>query len=644
MDRTSWIGVIVCIALLFTWGWWNAKETAKQLEADRARAAEEAANAPEETPEVANAAAKATDAPKGAETNAGVNSGVAEETKTLENDFVSFELTNRGAGVRVAKLKQQLKKIDGTEPIGINETAKHAVGTLSTGPGEFDMTNWTVQSATASEVVFQTTTPEGFELSKTYRLSEGENSDPHQVVLDLSVKNAAATPLVFENRYLYTGSASPLHLNEWSIQIGTFWHETNGDFEYETVDHYGGKKIMGIFGKNEIPSDEFSLESLEWAGVNDQFFATIIQPEEPYETTIWGSRFPVVVEGDEAASKKKRMFAAEAAVGLPSKTMNPGEAETLRYHIYLGPKEFSRLNDLGDDQKLVMHYDEIPIFGWLFGWAIKPLASWLIMGLVFLKGFVGNYGIAIILITIIIRLLIWPVYAKSARSMKRMSKLTPMMKELKEKYPDDPQRLNQETMKLYKTYSINPLGGCLPMFIQLPVFLAFYRMLWSAVELRHESFLWVDDLAMPDTMFMIPGLDIPFNLLPILMGVTSFIQIAITPKTGDKTQQMIFMMMPLIFLVICYNFAAALALYWTTSNAFSILQTWLMNKMPEPELKKRKASGKKSFMERMQEQADAAQKAKAAGGTASGGMSAKDRTRMPGEKGARHTKGKKKRR
>lgn len=179
------------------------------------------------------------------------------------------------------------------------------------------------------------------------------------------------------------------------------------------------------------------------------------------------------------------------------------------------------------------------------------------------------------------------------------------------------------------------------MFIQLPVFLAFYRMLWSAVELRHESFLWVDDLAMPDTMFMIPGLGIPFNLLPILMGLTSFIQIAITPKTGDKTQQMIFMLMPLIFLVICYNFAAALSLYWTTSNAFSILQTWLMNKMPEPELKKR-AGGKKSFMQKMQEQAEAAQKAKGSGG--GGGVSSKDRTRMPGEKGDRHTKGKKKRR
>jgi YidC/Oxa1 family membrane protein insertase len=255
---------------------------------------------------------------------------------------------------------------------------------------------------------------------------------------------------------------------------------------------------------------------------------------------------------------------------------------------------------------------------------------------------VGGYGLAIILITIVIRLLIWPVYAKSARSMKRMSKLTPLMKDIKEKYGDNPQKMNEETMKLYRTYGINPLGGCLPMFIQLPVFLAFYRMLWSAVELRHESFLWVSDLAMPDTVLILPGLDIPLNLLPILMGITSFIQIAITPKTGDKTQQMIFLMMPVIFLVICYNFAAALSLYWTTSNAFSILQTWLTNKLPEPELTKKAVSNKKGFMQKLQEQAAAAEEARKKGGGAPSGPGS--RTKMPGEKGDRHTKGKKKRR
>lgn len=635
MDRTSWIGVLVCLALLFGWGWWNAKEAAKR--ADELRKNPPVATPSENTGEDIVKADPSTSDPA---STTPTEEPVEEKTTFLETEALSLELTTRGAGISVARLKDHKRKIDeGSELIAINETASHGIGVISRGPGKFDTANWNLASSTPTSVTFTTKTPEGFQLSKTFRLSE-EASDPYQVTMDLQVANGSETPLILENRYLYAGSAAPLHLNEWSMQIGMFWFEGTGDFEYKTVDHYGGKKVLGIFGKSEIPSDRFTLPILDWAGVNDQFFTTIIAPREPHEAEIWGSRFPIVVEGDEAASVKRRMFAAEAGVGLPGFTLNPGDSRTLTYDLYLGPKEFSRLRALGEHKERVMHYDEIPIFGWLFGWAIKPLASWLIMGLVFLEGKIGNFGLAIILITILIRLLIWPVYAKSARSMKRMSKLTPMMKDLKEKYGDDPQKLNEETMKLYRTYNINPLGGCLPMFIQLPVFLAFYRMLWSAVELRHESFLWVDDLAMPDTMFMIPGLGIPFNLLPILMGLTSFIQIAITPKTGDKTQQMIFMLMPVIFLVICYNFAAALSLYWTTSNAFSILQTWLMNKMPEPELKKRASSGKKSFMQRMQEQAEAAQKAKASGG----GVTSRDRTRMPGEKGDRHTKGKKKRR
>ncbi|NLT71030.1 MAG: membrane protein insertase YidC [Verrucomicrobiaceae bacterium] len=639
MDRTSWIGVLVCLTLLFVWGWWNTKEAAR-IAAERpapvapapAPAAAEAGTDPAgASPAVAS---ETPDTPSPG--TAAADPAPALETTILENDFIRLHLTNRGASVQKAEMKQHPRHLgDESQVITINANGTHGVATLSPAPKEFDTAHWTVASRSANSVTYEKTTPAGLSLRKTIHLP-GEDADPYLIRVELATTNPTAAPLNPGTRYLYAGSAAPLHLNEWSIQIGSFWMDKDGDFTYETVDHFGGKKIMGVFGKDEIPFDRFPLKELHWAGVNDQFFTTIIQPATPYAGEVWTSRFPVVVEGDEAASLKKRMFAAETAVGLPSAEIAAGATETLAYDIYLGPKEFSRLKALGDRLERVMHYDEVPILGWLFGWAIKPIASLLITGLVMIKGWVGGYGLAIILITLLIRLLIWPVYAKSARSMKRMSKLTPLMKDIKEKYADNPQKMNEETMKLYRTYNINPLGGCLPMFIQLPVFLAFYRMLWSAVELRHESFLWVTDLSMPDTLFTIPvfgGIDI--NPLPILMGVTSFLQIAITPKTGDKTQQMIFMMMPLIFIFICYNFAAALSLYWTTSNAFSILQTWLMNKMPEPELVKKAASGKKGFMQRMQEQANAAQEAKKDRATPTGPGS---RTKMPGEKGDRHTK------
>jgi len=604
-------------------GWWNAKEAAR-IAAERP--APVAAVAPASETTAAATVLETSAAPQAA------NAPALEKT-VLENDYIRLHLTNQGASIQTAEMKKHPRHLgDKSAVITINENGIHGIGTLSPAPREFDMVNWTVMSKSGTAVTYERTSAEGFTLRKTISLP-GEGEDPYEVNVELATTNPTAAPLSPGTRYLYAGSAAPLHLNEWSIQIGSYWMGKDGDFEYKTVDHFGGKKVLGIFGKDEIPFDRFPLKELHWAGVNDQFFTTIVKPGMLYEGEVWTSRFPVIVEGDRTASEKKRMFAAEAAIGLPGGTIAPGATETLTFDIYLGPKEFSRLKGLGDRRQRVMHYDEVPIFGWLFGWAIKPIASLLITGLVAIKGWVGGFGLAIILITILIRLIIWPVYAKSARSMKRMSKLTPLMKEIKEKHGDNPQKMNEETMKLYSTYGINPLGGCLPMFIQLPVFLAFYRMLWSAVELRHESFLWVTDLSMPDTLFTIAGIDI--NPLPILMGVTSFIQIAITPKTGDKTQQMIFMLMPLIFIVICYNFAAALSLYWTTSNAFSILQTWLLNKMPEPELTRKAPSGKKGFMQRMQEQAAAAQEAKKNGGMPSGPGS---RTKMPGEKGDRHTK------
>ncbi|MEZ5431295.1 MAG: YidC/Oxa1 family membrane protein insertase [Verrucomicrobiales bacterium] len=201
------------------------------------------------------------------------------------------------------------------------------------------------------------------------------------------------------------------------------------------------------------------------------------------------------------------------------------------------------------------------------------------------------------------------------------------MTEIRESWlKDDPQKQNTEVMKLYGEYGVNPLGGCLPMFAQLPVFLAFYRMLSSAVELRHEGFLWVKDLSMPDTVWTIPGLDMPLNLLPLLMAGTTYVQMSLTPKTGDKTQQMVMMFMPAMFVFICYNFASALALYWTTSNLFSILQIWVDKPAARTRIEKRKVSarGWRRFFDRLRECAKQQQ----------------ERARTLGDRGDRHTQSK----
>jgi len=476
--------------------------------------------------------------------------------------------------------------------ITLNAFADHPIGALTSGPGDFESTIYEIKERTKNSVTFVGTTSKGFHVKKRYTLGRKNKAgaeDAHLVHLEVKISNPSKQTL--SSRYfLYAGAAVPIavdqstkeHPSKASAYSPTYYFlKDEGGFEFENVGHF-----LGNMFSRAKPSEEIHARNLGWAGVSSQFYTIIVEPLQTADVPVWASAFEIKGDLSDKGSSKDKAHGIQTAIGLPELSLPAGESHTSSYEIYIGPKEYAKLKALGDDRTLVMNYDGIPIFGWLLGWAIKPLAAFLIKALVWMKGVVGQYGFAIILITIMIRIVIWPVYAKSTRTMKRMSKLTPKMKELKEKYKDDPTRMNQETMQLYRDYKINPAGGCLPMFIQMPVFLGFYRMLFNAVELRHQSFLWVEDLSMPDTLFQIPWIDKPFNLLPLLMAVTMVIQMQITPKSGDKAQQRIFMFMPVFFLFICYNFASALALYWTTQNIFSIGQTWLMNKMPEPELKK----------------------------------------------------------
>lgn len=647
MDRTSWIAVILCVVGLLGWGWWNSKQVAehqrRQSELLAQKAAEQEPQTGQEGGEAVKGAPGEKTPPAGAEAQAVVSPKPSEPSPeekkiVLENKVARYTFSNHGAGILTAELLDHPATLEEDSGyVTLNRNGSSPIGALSSGPLQMDQSYWKVDSQTADEVVFSTVTPDKFRIEKRFHLPE-QGREPHLMDLQITIKNEGEQAMRTGVRYLFTGSVSPLHKDEWPRQTGFFWKAVKNGMHSKGSDAMKrGGKFLGMGGE-EKAYHEVEVDPLEWAGVNGQFFTTLVKPSEPYGATIWASRFPVEIPGEKGQpDEKKKPHAVQAGIGLPELMMNAGDQQTLmNFEIYLGPKEFRRLKNLGDDRQLVMNYADTPLFGWMFGWAIQPLASWLIQGLVALKKIVGYYGIAIILITIIIRTLIWPVYAKSTRTMKRMSKLNPLMAEIKEKYKDDQQKQSEELMKLYRDYGVNPLGGCLPMFIQLPVFLAFYGMLWRAVELRHQSFLWIQDLSMPDTLFQIPGLDIPFNLLPLIMAVTTFIQMQLTPKTGDKTQQTIFMLMPLFFLVICYNFAAALALYWTTQNIFSIGQTWLMNKLPEPELKKKKKPKGGGFLERMQEQAKARQ---SGGGSAAGGGG---RTKLAGERGDRHTKSKRK--
>ena len=286
-------------------------------------------------------------------------------------------------------------------------------------------------------------------------------------------------------------------------------------------------------------------------------------------------RFFVVALASESAASEG--FVAEVARNMQSQTYRPDSvavkakivsrgASKMTSVFYIGPKKQSLLWDLG--MKDVMEFG-------MWRWICYPIV-WLLTKC---HAVIPSYGIAVILLTILVRLLFWPLTRKSTEGMKKMQEIQPLMKELQAKFKDNPQRLQQETWALYREKKVNPLSSCLPMLIQIPVFIALFNVLRSAVELRYAGFLWIADLSEPEHLF--PNV-FPFgglNILPLLMAATMFLQSKLTPAAGDASQQrMMTVFMPIMMLVMFYNFASALSLYWTLSQVISIVQMWLIRR------------------------------------------------------------------
>jgi YidC/Oxa1 family membrane protein insertase len=582
MDKKAWLVVILCgIGMAYLYPSMVGNMTPKP-----APPAEPGGGSATDAGDGGSTGSGSDPSPAGAsegETKSPAVGGVAEELVELVTPKARFILTNVGGGIAKVDLLEHTRTQEDGGLIIINEEAPKPIGTLGLGVGEFSDARYEVISKSQREVVFEGKTETGLQVRKRYWLSDEEGTDEYLLNLDVTIKNESGHDFVRNDLFLYAGASAPLHPGEWPQQTGFFWR---GDsrMRFKNVSWFAPSKFVVQFSAGHESLEE-TVEGLHWAGVMNQFFATVITSRAPENGQVWAKRFPVTLEGYDQKVNAKPLYAIEGGLGLPGLNLKPGDQMTLEYDIYTGPKEFARLRNLGDHRSEVINYRGMPVTGIVSA----PVSRLLVKILTWLYGVVGSYGIAIILMTLMIRTLIWPLHAKSTRTMKRMALLGPKMKELKETHKDDPQKLNQETMKMYKEYGVNPFGGCLPVFFQLPIFLGFYRMLQSAVELRHERFLWVEDLSMPDTLFTIPVMGgFPFNLMPLLMGATMLLQMKFTPKTGDKMQQRMFMFMPLIFLFFCYNFAAALALYWTTQNIFSIGQTWYMNRMDPPTLEKKK--------------------------------------------------------
>ena len=264
----------------------------------------------------------------------------------------------------------------------------------------------------------------------------------------------------------------------------------------------------------------------------------------------------------------KHLFAIGSIVAMGE--VAPGAQKTIDSTLYVGPQDQRRLEYIAPNLDLVVDY------GWLTFLA-KPI-YWL---LAFLQGLVGNWGWAIVLLTVLVKAVLYPISAAGYKSMARMRDVAPRMKAIQEKYGNDKQALNQAMMELYRREKINPAGGCFPILLQIPVFLALYWVLLATVELRGASWLlWVNDLASPD----------PYLILPLLMVATMIIQMKLSPRPTDPTQAKVMMIMPIVFGVMFFFFASGLVLYWLTNNVLSIWQQWYVNKQIEEERRKRTIS------------------------------------------------------
>ncbi len=575
MDRKSIIGLVASIALLLLWfpvvnrlypskplppGSTNAVVTVQAPGTNGA-----APVVAPRTPPVMRPTDAASRAPQAAP-------GQAEETIVLSGSNASYTITSQGGGIKLFELVQFPEVVGrkkGTESAvkhtRLNANAAYPSMALLGGP-EVEGDGIYELSRTSDGVRATKELTNGLVITKDFRLSSN-----YLLAVKVRLENRAATPLNVPDHEWVVGTATPMNANDKGQAVGAQYFTGKDRKTVDGAAYFANTKFMCF--PRVAPQEYRSAETnIVWAAANNQFFALIAMPEKPAQglivrrldlpatLTAQGVPNPVLPQG------------YETTMVYPGTTLEPQQALEHNLHIFSGPKEFQTLANLGDHFK--NQVGQVMGYGGFFGFFAKGLLlamNWLH------QTFWLSYGLAIVVITIVIKLLFWPLTQASTRSMKRLQALQPQMNAIKEKYKDDPAKMNRKTMEFMRENKVNPMGGCLPMVIQIPVFIGFFQMIQSAIELRGAQFLWVKDLSSPDTLFMIPGTGFPFNLLPLIMGVTMFWQARLTPPSPgmDPTQAKMMRYMPMIFMVFLYNFSAGLTLYWTVQNLLTILQTKL---------------------------------------------------------------------
>ena len=459
----------------------------------------------------------------------------------VESDLYSYELTTSGARLRQAILKKyKVDNLPGAVPIDIVQVdAPHLATFKTTGVEGFSLSAETpyalkdeqseyfLSDGDSQVLTFVATTPAGLEIHKSYRFQ----ADSYEI--DLSVKLINRTPQQMQGGL--------------DLSLINYWEDSRKGDTYNFV---GPTTLVGEELEEDDPEDlqtssKSYAKNVIWSGFFTKYFTSIVSPQGEAAKKIH------VEMGDGYVENR---FSSPALV------LEPNEGTSLDYVVYLGPKDYDTLKAAG-------HQFERAIDLGFFSIIAQPL----MVALKFFHGYLGNWGFAIVLLTVCIKAIFWPLTQKSYSSMKAMQKLQPQMAKMREKYSSDKQRLNTEMMALYKEHRVNPFGGCLPILIQIPVFFALYQVLLGSIELRHAPFmLWITDLSAKD----------PYYVTPLVMGATMFLQQKMSPTTMEPMQAKMMMMMPVVFTFLFLNFPSGLVVYWLVNNVLTIAQQYLINRKP----------------------------------------------------------------
>lgn len=371
---------------------------------------------------------------------------------------------------------------------------------------------------------------DGLIVTKTYNFKRGS------YLIDVDYKitnNSGATWTGYLNTQLFR--SSPKETKGSMMQLGSY---TGASYSVPGETRY--KKISF----KDMKKHELDIESQGgWIAMQQHYFLTAWIPNSDSQNRFY-----------------TRASQQDYTIGNVSKAINvePNKTKTISAKLYLGPEITETLKEISPGLDLTVDY------GWL--WFISQLLFSLMKAI---YNFVGNWGVAIILVTVLIKLAFYRLSAKSYKSMAGMRKLQPKIQSIRERYGDDKAKMSQATMELYRKEKVNPLGGCLPIIIQIPVFIALYWVLVESVELRQADFMfWINDLSSPDR----------YHVLPIIMGLTMLIQQKLNPAPPDPMQAKVMMFLPVVFTILFLNFPAGLVLYWTINNSLSILQQWYITR------------------------------------------------------------------